>query len=49
LRTDYGKNLRKFFSKQNPLLVIDLGANVFHSATVDTNILVLEKTLLKNG
>lgn len=43
LRTDYGKNLRKFFSKKNPLLVIDLGANVFHSATVDTNILVLEK------
>ncbi|HPN68008.1 MAG TPA: N-6 DNA methylase [Saprospiraceae bacterium] len=43
LRTDYGKNLRKFFSKQNPFLVIDLGANVFHSATVDTNILVLEK------
>lgn len=43
LRTDYGKNLRKFFTKQNPLLVIDLGANVFHSATVDTNILVLEK------
>src|SRR5690606_20866130 len=43
MRTDYGKNLRKFFSKQNPLLVIDLGANVFHSATVDTNILVLEK------
>ena len=43
LRTDYGKNLRKFFTTQNPLLVIDLGANVFHSATVDTNILVLEK------
>lgn len=43
LRTDYGKNLRKFFFKKNPLLVIDLGANVFHSATVDTNILVLEK------
>ena len=47
LRTDYGKNLRKFFTKQNPLLVIDLGANVFHSATVDTNILVLEKNTFK--
>ncbi|MCK5847998.1 MAG: Eco57I restriction-modification methylase domain-containing protein [Caldisericia bacterium] len=47
MRTKYGKSLRKFFSENNPLKLIDLGPDVFSSATVDTNILLVEKTKLK--
>ena len=47
MRTDYGKLLRGYFAtKTNPLLLIDFeGTKIFDSATVDTNILLLEKTL----
>lgn len=48
MRTDYGKKLRLFFFNLNPLSLIDLGANVFQSATVDTNILILKKEKFKN-
>ena len=43
MRAGYGEALRSFFLKCNPTLLIDLGANVFSSATVDTNILLVEK------
>jgi hypothetical protein len=43
MRAGYGKSLRKFFSSYNPLLLVDLGPGIFESATVDTNILIVEK------
>ncbi len=50
MRANYGKSLRKFLSEYEPLELIDLGPNVFESATVDTNILIIKKrkTNLKN-
>ena len=42
MRTKYGKKLRNYFVKKtNPLVLIDLGGEIFEHATVDTNILVL--------
>ncbi|MGC8756565.1 MAG: Eco57I restriction-modification methylase domain-containing protein [bacterium] len=43
MRAAYGQSLRVFFSKHNPILLIDLGPGVFENATVDTNILLLQK------
>jgi len=43
MRAGYGKSLRKFFTDYKPLYLIDLGPGVFNSATVDTNILVIQK------
>ncbi len=43
MRAGYGKQTRKFFTKYNPIELIDLGSGVFDSATVDTNILIIEK------
>lgn len=43
MRADYGKTTRAFFTKHNPLLLIDMGSGVFDSATVDTNILLIQK------
>ncbi len=44
MRAGYGESTRKFFAtKTNPLILVDLGANVFENATVDTNILLLTK------
>ena len=44
MRAGYGEKLRDFFVKEtNPIELIDLGAGVFESATVDTNILLLQK------
>ncbi len=43
MRARYGEKLRKFFSELNPKILIDLGPGVFKSATVDTNILLIEK------
>jgi adenine-specific DNA-methyltransferase len=43
MRAGYGEKLRDYFAKHtNPLLLIDLGPGVFESATVDTNILLLQ-------
>jgi hypothetical protein len=42
MRTNYGKSLRKFFAEKKPLKLIDLGPDVFESATVDTNILLIK-------
>ena len=46
MRAGYGKQLREFFAKNtNPVLLIDFaGQKIFESATVDTNILMFEKT-----
>ena len=42
MRAEYGLKLRKYLIKYNPVLLFDLGANIFDSATVDTNILVIQ-------
>ncbi len=46
MRAAYGESLRKFFvEKTNPLILIDFGGvQVFDTATVDTNILIGEKS-----
>jgi tRNA1(Val) A37 N6-methylase TrmN6 len=43
MKAAYGKSLRKYFLKQNPLKLILLGPGAFENATVDTNILVAQK------
>lgn len=44
MRTGYGKPLRQFFTSQTiPLILVDLGANIFESATIDSNILIFQK------
>ena len=48
MRAGYGEKLRSYFSQYNPLVLIDLGAGVFESATVDTNILVIQKAQNQN-
>ncbi|MGC9140672.1 Eco57I restriction-modification methylase domain-containing protein, partial [Athalassotoga sp.] len=48
MRAGYGETLRTFFLTQNPLILIDLGPGVFESSTVDTNILLMQKTENKN-
>ena len=46
MRAGYGEKLRKFLSeKTTPKILIDLGPGVFATATVDTNILLFEKSL----
>lgn len=46
MRAGYGEELRDFFTnnENNPIVLIDLGPNVFENATVDTNILIIEKS-----
>lgn len=50
MRTNYGKSTRNFFTeKTNPLLIIDFGnVQIFENATVDTNILIIQKSLKSN-
>lgn len=43
MRAAYGLGTRKYFLKNNPLKLIQLGPGVFDMATVDTNILIIEK------
>ncbi len=43
MRAGYGEKTRAFFIKYNPLKLIDLGPGVFENATVDTNILMIQK------
>jgi hypothetical protein len=43
MRASYGKSTRNFFAQHNPIKLIDLGSGVFESATVDTNILIIQK------
>lgn len=49
LKTGYGEKLRGLFLRYNPKLLINLGPNVFSSATVDTNIIFVEKSEYKNN
>ncbi len=48
MRAGYGENLRGFFASQNPLQLVDLGGGVFENATVDTNILLIQKNPNQN-
>ncbi|PKQ68347.1 Eco57I restriction-modification methylase domain-containing protein [Raineya orbicola] len=48
MRAGYGEKLRKFFIQYSPILLIDLGPGVFESATVDTNILLIQKQKTTN-
>ena len=44
MRTDYGKNMRRFLGeKVGDVKILDLGADIFETATVDTNILLFSK------
>ena len=43
MRAGYGEKLRQFFNSYNPKILIDLGPGVFEHATVDTNILIIQK------
>jgi len=43
MRAGYGEKLRQFFNSFNPKILIDLGPGVFENATVDTNILIIQK------
>lgn len=47
MRTAYGKSLREFFIKKNPLLLVDMGPGIFEAATVDTNILIIQNKKVK--
>ncbi|MCY4232615.1 MAG: Eco57I restriction-modification methylase domain-containing protein [Bacteroidetes bacterium] len=44
MRAGYGEKLRALFVKNNPLLLIDLGPEIFETATVDTSIIFVEKS-----
>jgi len=48
MRAGYGEKLRSFFLKYNPLLLLDLGPGIFESATVDTCIMMLQKSKIKD-
>jgi hypothetical protein len=48
MRAGYGEKLREFFRKYNPLQLVDLGPDVFENATVDTNILIIQKANNQN-
>ena len=49
MRVDSGKALRKFIESQNPLRLINLGASVFDSVTVNTCILLINRAPNKNA
>ncbi|MBN1290264.1 MAG: N-6 DNA methylase, partial [Candidatus Latescibacteria bacterium] len=49
MRTGYGKSLRRYFLEKNPVFLIDLGPGIFESATVDTNILIIQNDDNSNG
>jgi type I restriction-modification system DNA methylase subunit/REP element-mobilizing transposase RayT len=45
MRSNYGKNLRNYLLEEtNPYILVDLGSGIFESATVDSNILLFEKS-----
>lgn len=48
MRGGYGKRLREFFSQVNTKRIINLGPGIFHSATVDTNIYLGQKSSFEN-
>ncbi len=48
MRAGYGESTRAFFAQYNPIRLIDLGSGIFETATVDTNILMIEKAQNQN-
>jgi type I restriction-modification system DNA methylase subunit len=49
MRANYGKSMRKYFVENtNPYNFIDLGAGVFESAVVDSNVILFAKEKIKN-
>jgi hypothetical protein len=48
LKANYGKSLRKYFLQYNAIRLLLLGPGVFESATVDTNILLIQKRPFQN-
>ncbi|MCD8441207.1 BREX-1 system adenine-specific DNA-methyltransferase PglX [Tenacibaculum dicentrarchi] len=49
MRANYGKSLRKYlFDNTNPYKLLDLGAGIFESAVVDSNIIMFEKSKVEN-
>ncbi|GIV30469.1 MAG: hypothetical protein KatS3mg028_1535 [Bacteroidia bacterium] len=48
MRAGYGEKTRAFFATYNPIKLIDLGGGIFESATVDTNILIIQKAPNQN-
>ena len=51
MRTNYGENLRNYFAtKTNPILLVDFaGVKIFDSATVETNILLINKEVNRHS
>ncbi len=49
MRVDSGRVLRKFIENQNPIQLINLGAGVFDSVTVNTCILLVNRSSNKNA
>jgi len=49
MRAGYGKKLRSYFAKYNPLILIDMGPGVFETATVDTSILIIQNQKNRNA
>ena len=43
MRAGYGEKLREYLAEYNPLLLMDIGADAFSTATVDTNILLIQQ------
>lgn len=49
MRAAYGNNLRKYFATYTqPLVLVDLGPDIFETATVDTNILIFRNSKFVN-
>ena len=48
MRVDSGKVLRKFVESQNPIRLVNFGAGVFDNVTVNTGILVLNRSSNQN-
>jgi len=44
MRAGYGEKVREYFAEHNPLILLDLGSGVFDSATVDSNIMLIENS-----
>ena len=43
MRAKYGEKLREFLENFKSIFIVDLGPNVFKAATVDTNIILIQK------
>ncbi len=48
MKAAYGEKIRGYFLKHNPILLVNLGPNIFQAATVDSNILLIKNENFKN-